>query len=267
MKIVIIEDERRTAKRLISLLEKYDSTIEILAELSSVTQSVAWFKEHFHTSEDLPDLAFMDIHLEDGDCFQIIKELDLKVPIIFTTAFDNYMVRAFKVNSIDYLLKPIEFDELVAAIDKFKSLNQVVKRQEKWTTENLLHLQQMLSAMSNQQKATEYKDRFMVSLGTKIRAVKTSDIAYFFLQGRTVSIAMHDGTMLPVDYSLDKVSQLVDPKDFFRINRQFIITFTSIQHIHTFSAGKLKIDLKPKAPVEVFVSSDRVSAFKEWLGK
>jgi DNA-binding LytR/AlgR family response regulator len=258
MNVVVIEDERLTAERLISLVKKYDASIHVFARIASVTEAISWFESNPVTAVDL---IFMDIHLEDGDSFQIISKLNLKTPIIFTTAFDDYMIKAFKVNSIDYLLKPISYEELAAALDKFKSLRS--NNENKSGQIDINSLIEQLKRQSNPQ----FKDRFMVTVGTRIRSIKTETIAYFYLEEKTVLLVTNDGTTLPVDYSLDKLMQLIDPKQFFRVNRQFIVSVNSIQLVHTISAGKLKLDVIPKPKHEVSVSGDRVADFKEWLGK
>lgn len=250
MNVVVIEDERLTAQRLVSLIKKYDDSISVLAQIPSVTEAISWFETHLPTSVDL---IFMDIHLEDGDSFQIISQLNLNTPIIFTTAFDGYMIKAFKVNSIDYLLKPINYDELAAALDKFKSLRSGT------TQVDIKALIRQLTPPS--------KDRFMVTVGNKIRPIKTENIAYFYLEAKTVFLVTNDGTVLPIDYSLDKLTQLVDPRQFFRVSRQFVVSLNSIKMVHTISAGKLRLDLIPKTKDEVTVSGDRITSFKEWLGK
>jgi DNA-binding LytR/AlgR family response regulator len=260
MNVVVIEDERLTAQRLISLVKKYDASIHVLTQISSVVEAISWFKTHPITSVDL---IFMDIHLEDGDSFQIVAELNLKTPIIFTTAFDQYMIKAFKVNSIDYLLKPVNYEELAAALDKFKSLRSSNEFQSGSTQVDIKALIKQLSQQNNPQ----FKDRFMVTVGTRIRSIKTESIAYFYLEEKTVLLVTYDGAILPIDYSLDKLMQIIDPKQFFRVSRQFIVSLNSIQMVHTISAGKLKLDLIPKTKQEVAVSGDRVSGFKEWLGK
>ncbi|QMW04440.1 LytR/AlgR family response regulator transcription factor [Spirosoma foliorum] len=258
MNVVIIEDENLTAKRLESLLHKYDSGITVLARLPSVAEAVAWFDE----STDPVDLIFMDIHLEDDLGFRIFEQTQLITPVIFTTAYDEYMIQAFKVNSIDYLLKPINYDELVAAIEKFKAL----KKQFGQNTSSSHDIETLLNLIGKS-KHTDYKDRFMITVGTKIRSIETSEVAYFYLEEKVVFLVTKDGLTLPVDYSLDKLTQLLNPRQFFRISRQFLVSLPAIQTIHTFSAGKLKLDLNPKSRQEVFVSGDRMTEFKEWLGK
>jgi len=260
MNVIIIEDEKLTAKRLHAQLKKYDSNINILVELASVAESVLWLTQN---SQPL-DLIFMDIHLEDGDSFQIFQKTNLQTPIIFTTAFDEYMIKAFKVNSIDYLLKPINYEDLSAAIDKFKSLKSVISgRDEAVSSQSLDKLLASLGKVNT----PDYKDRFMITVGTKIRTVKTTEIAFFFLEDKAVFLMTFDNAVLPADYSLDRLMQMLDPKQFFRTNRQFIVSLDAIQIVHTYSAGKLKLDLKPKPREEVFVSGDRITEFKEWLGK
>lgn len=258
MNVVIIEDENLTSKRLESLLHKYDPTINVLARIPSVAEAVDWLNE---PTRPAIDLAFMDIHLEDDLGFRIFEQADLSTPVIFTTAYDEYMIQAFKVNSIDYLLKPINYDELVAAIEKYKSLKKQFGQ-----TNSSPDLEAILN-MIGKQKTVDYKDRFMITVGTKIRSIETADIAYFFLEEKVVFLVTKDGLTLPVDYSLDKLTQLLNPRQFFRISRQFLVSLPAIQTIHTFSAGKLKLDLVPKTKQEVFVSGDRMTEFKEWLGK
>lgn len=257
MNVVIIEDERLTARRLISLLNEYDSSIEVLAQLPSVEEAVAWFQASNHPK---PDLIFLDIHLEDDLGFRILEQTHITTPVIFTTAYDEYMLQAFKVNSIDYLLKPINYDDLVGAITKFKTLQQQYAQPAQPDLSALL-------TMLNKPRDVAYKDRFMVTVGTKIRSVETNDIAYFFFEDKATFLVTKAGVNLALDYSLDKLTQLLDPKRFFRVNRQFLVSLESLQTIHTYSGGKLKIDLTPKSRHEVFVSGDRITDFKEWLGK
>ncbi|HMG92266.1 MAG TPA: LytTR family DNA-binding domain-containing protein, partial [Chryseolinea sp.] len=252
MNVVVIEDERLTAQRLISLLKKYDASINVLTQISSVAEAISWFKTNPINSVDL---IFMDIHLEDGDSFQIISQLNLLTPIVFTTAFDDYMIKAFKVNSIDYLLKPVNYEELAAALNKFRSLRSNNELQSGSMQVDFKALIKQLSQQSNPQ----FKDRFMITVGTRIRSIKTESIAYFYLEEKTVLVVTNDGTTLPIDYSLDKLKQIIDPKQFFRVSRQFIVSLNSIQMVRTISAGKLKLDLIPKTKQEVVVSGDRVS--------
>jgi DNA-binding LytR/AlgR family response regulator len=252
MNVVIIEDEDRTARQLERMLKKYDPTIHILTQLPSVKEAVSWFGQN-----PIPDLAFMDIHLEDGLAFSIFEQIRLTLPVIFTTAYDDYMIKAFKVNSVDYLLKPVDYDELVAALEKFKTIRQHPAIPDLNT----------LMALIQKPKEASFKERFMVSIGTKIRSVEASDLAYFFSEEKATFLVTKDGQSLPVEYSLDQLVNLLNPNVFFRVNRQFFVARPAIQTIHAYSAGKLKLELLPPARHEVFVSMSRITEFKDWLGR
>ncbi|GAB4037458.1 LytR/AlgR family response regulator transcription factor [Spirosoma jeollabukense] len=252
MNVVIIEDEDRTARQLERLLKKYDPSMHVLTQLPSVKAAVAWFSEH-----PQPDLAFMDIHLEDGLAFRIFEQLTLTVPVIFTTAYDEYVLKAFKVNSIDYLLKPVDYEELVAAMEKFKTIR----------SQPILPDLNTLLQLIQKPQASSFKERFMVTIGTKIHSIEVADIAYFYSEEKATFLLTKVGQLLPLEYSLDQLSGLVNPGHFFRVNRQFIVARTAIQTVHAYSAGKLKLDLLPASRHEVFVSMSRLSEFKDWLGR
>ena len=258
MKVLIVEDEKRTAQRLEKLLKEYDPGIEVLAQIPGVAKGVAWFAD---ASNPTPDLLLLDIHLEDGSGFQLIEQAGLTLPVVFTTAFDEYTLQAFKTNSIDYLLKPIDADELGAALDKFKSFRSAPAPD----------LNTLLSLLGQNPggspKAVEYKERFMVTIGTKIRSIETRDIAYFFFADKSTWLTTQQGLNVSIEHSLDKLTELLDPNRFFRVNRAFLVSLESIETIHAYSGGKLKVDLAPEARLEVFVSGDRITPFKEWLGK
>lgn len=252
MNVVIIEDEDRTARQLERMLKKYDSSAQILTQIPSVKEAVSWFGKH-----PLPDLVFMDIHLEDGLAFSIFEQTKLTAPVIFTTAYDEYVLRAFKVNSIDYLLKPVEFEEMAAALDKFKN----IRSQPTLPDINTL-LQFIQKPHSN-----PYRERFMISIGTKIHSVEVADVAYFYSEEKATFLVNKGGQLFPLEYSLDQLVGLLKPAQFFRVNRQFIVARTAIQTIHAYSAGKLKLDLTPVSRQDVFVSISRLSEFKDWLGR
>lgn len=251
MNTIIIEDENLTAQRLEGMLKKCDSSIRVLATLPSVAESVQWLRQH-----DAPDLVFMDIHLEDDLCFKIFELAPLTAPVIFTTAYDEYMIKAFKVNSIDYLLKPVNLVELMAALDKFKALR------EQFSKPDFDTLLQYIG-----QRVPEYKTRFMITVGNKIRSVETAEIAYFYSDDKITFMVTRDGQHLPIDFSLDKLTSLLDPQQFFRSSRQYLVGFSAIQAVLTHFKGKLKLELAPKARHDVFVSGDRMTDFKDWLGK
>lgn len=252
MNIVIIEDEDRTARQLERLLKKYDPDVQILVQLPSIKTAVEWFNQN-----PKPDLVFMDIHLEDGLAFSIFEQIQLTVPVIFTTAYDEYMLKAFKVNSIDYLLKPIDFDELAAAIEKYKNLRN----------QQIAPDLSALLALIQKPKAPSFKERFMINIGTKIHSIEVSNIAYFYSEEKGTFLMTKTGQLLPIEQSLDQMISLLTPDNFFRVSRQFIVARTAIQTIHTYSAGKLKLDLVPVSRLEVFVSTRRLPEFKDWLGR
>lgn len=252
MNIVIIEDEDRTARQLERLLIKYDPAMHVLVQLPSIKKSVEWFNQH-----PQPDLVFMDIHLEDGLAFSIFEQIKLTVPVIFTTAYDDYMLKAFKVNSIDYLLKPIEYEELAAAIDKFKTLR----------AQPVMPDLNALLALIQKPQLPAFKERFMVNIGTKIHSIEVVNIAYFYSEEKATFLVTKTGQSLPIEQSLDQVTPMLNPAHFFRVNRQFIIARTSMQTIQAYSIGKFKLDLQPVSRHEVFVSTRRLSEFKDWIGR
>jgi DNA-binding LytR/AlgR family response regulator len=260
MNVVIVEDESLSAQRLEILLRAYDPAIQVVALLYSVAEAVEWFSDQLPANP--PDLVFMDIRLEDGSAFGIIEKVKLTVPIIFTTAYETYAIQAFKANSIDYLLKPIDENELATAIDKFK-----------WTQQKQrfsLAGHSKRSTLLNWQNApgqTPYKDRFMVTVGTKINSIGVAQIAYFFYEEKTTYLTTQDGQNMVIEYSLDKVTSLLDPHQFFRVNRAYLVSLSAIQSIHTYSGSKVNLKLQPSPRQEVFVSPDRLNEFKKWLGK
>lgn len=255
MNVVIVEDEKLTARRLENLLADYDPDIRVLAVLRSVKKSLVWFAQ----TNILPDLLFLDIHLEDDSGFRLIEQAGLALPIIFTTAYDQYTLQAFKTNSIDYLLKPIDEIELAAALDKFKRLHGTSKLAP---LPDMTMLMQALKATPS-----PYKERFMVNIGTKIRSIETTETAYFFFEDKSTWLTTREGQHISIEYSLDKLETLLDPKRFFRVNRAFLVAVDAIQTIQTYSGSKLKVELRPAPGQEVFVSGHRVVSFKEWLGK
>lgn len=254
MKVLIVEDELFTAQRLADMLHTYDPGIQVLAQLPSVAKSVKWFKT---TQGPPPDLIFLDIHLEDDLGFRLIEQLNLTIPIIFTTAYDKYALQAFKANSIDYLLKPIEMEELTAALDKFTLIRQAATSAQP----------EREPAEPAPKTTPSYRDRFMVSIGPKLRSIRTDEIAYFFFEDKATYLMPYVGIPVPVDYSLDKLGQLLNPDQFFRVNRSFLVSISAIQSAHTYSGSKLKVDLEPLPRQDVFVSIDRVTEFKDWMGR
>lgn len=250
VRALIIEDEPNAARRLQRLVEDTDSTIEIQTVIESVKEAVIWL------STNQADLIFLDINLADGLSFSIFEKVKVETPIIFTTAYDQYAIKAFKLNSLDYLLKPIDREELSIAIEKFR--NQLLSIPQ-------IDLEAILEAL--QQPAESFQERFMVSAGDKIRSVPIEQVAYFFGQQKFVFLITHDGRRHLVDYTLTQLEKMLNPAKFFRINRQFIIGFDAISHMYPHSKSRLRIELTPKADMEAVVSIEKTPRFKEWIGK
>ena len=249
MNVLIVEDEELSAERLQNLIGNIDSSIHVLGIIPSVFETIAYLQNKANTQ---PDLIFLDIHLEDGNGFRIIESQDLLIPIIFTTAFDDYLLRAFKTHSIDYLLKPINPLELQASLSKFRKIRASTEEQTEETTHTA---------------AEKYKDRFLVTAGSRIFTFQSSEIAYFTIEERATFMRLFDGRHFAVEYSLEKLSQMLDPAGFFGIKRKKLLSLHAIREMHAISAGKLKIDLNPATAQEVYVSSERMTEFKNWLGK
>lgn len=251
MKTLIIEDEQPAAKRLAKLLSAHSPDCEILEMIDSVEAAVKWLRDF-----PKPDLIFMDIQLADGLSFDIFSKTEVTAPVIFTTAFDQYTLRAFKVNSVDYLLKPIDPEELKSAIGKFRRFHQKEEAYDRTGLEKML--QTVLSRQS-------YKERFLVKSGQHISYLPTSDIAYFFSEDGITFAQTISGKKHIIETTLDQLSEVLDPKDFFRMNRQVLAQIHSIKKISTWFNSRLKVELSPASAVNTVVSRERVAAFKAWL--
>ncbi len=252
LRILIIEDEPLAAQRLIRLVQELRPEVEILDTLDTVKASVAWLSAH------TADLIFMDIHLADGNSFSIFEQVTVKSPIIFTTAYDQYAIRAFKHNSIDYLLKPIEVEELAHSLEKLAQLQPNEKPPA-------LDLKMIMDTL--QGKKPDYQRRFMVTSGEKIKSVPIEEVAYFFGQQKFVFLITQDGRQHIVDYTLTQLETMLDPDQFFRINRQFIIGFSAIQNMVAYSNSRIKVDVHPAADIEAIVSIEKTRHFKDWLNR
>ncbi len=251
MKTIIIEDEKLAAERLEELIHEIDPSIKISAKLTSVEHSIKWLKQN------KPDLIFLDIQLEDGLSFSIFDKVEVDTPIIFTTAYDQYAIKAFKLNSIDYLLKPIKKEELRESLNKYKNIK----------TSYSMDFEEIIKNI--QSKEISYKKRFLIQYGQKIKKVETDEIAYFYAMEKNVFLTTLTGNSYPVDYTLDKLQEAIDPGKFFRINRKIIVGFDAIKNMIPYSRSRIKIELNPSAPkdVEALVSVERAAAFKEWMDK
>jgi two-component system LytT family response regulator len=253
MEVLIIEDEEPAAERLVGLLQQYDASIHPLAILSSVEAAVQWFADHRQ-----PDLVLLDIHLSDGLCFDIFKQVELRCPIIFCTAYDQYVLDAFQVHSIDYLLKPVQYPKLEKSLQKMEAIRSQMR-----PVGNEAHFNEIIHMIRNSQQ--RYKSRFMVKSGNRIKAVKSSDIAYFNSRNKVTLLVTKEGQRFPLDYTLDELSTMLAPVLFFHVNRNLIIHIDSVKEVHPYFKGRLKLVLFPEQEEETIISSQKTPLFKAWL--
>jgi DNA-binding LytR/AlgR family response regulator len=248
MNCLIVEDEKVAAERLVGLIKKYDPSIDITEIVQSVKNAVQWLNTH-----QAPDLIFMDIQLADGLSFEIFEQTIVKAPVIFTTAYDEYALKAFKVNSIDYLLKPIDHGELKNAIDKFKE-NNSPKEIPAQIFDSIMH-----------SLTKKYKNKFVMIVGEHIKVFTTEDIQCFYSMEKYTFLQNNSGRDYAINYSLDQLEDLLDPAQFFRINRKFIVSFSSISDIINYSNSRLKVKLNSNESDDLIVSREKVQDFKKWL--
>ena len=253
MKVLIVEDEIPAAEKLERYLKKYDPTTEITAVLDTTAKAVTWLE----SNQDLIDLIFMDIQLIDGLSFQIFQQVRVRKPVIFTTAFNEFALDAFKVNSIDYLLKPITFTDLSASLKKLESLREQLNVNKEQND----RIQQVFSNL----KTKEYKSRFMVKLGEHIRSITTEQISLLYADGRDVYLVTTQKGKFIIDYTLEGLENILDPRIFFRLNRTFILNINSIKDVLIYSNSRLKITLHQEFDKEIIVSREKVGDFKEWF--
>ncbi|MEM9324408.1 MAG: LytTR family DNA-binding domain-containing protein [Bacteroidota bacterium] len=258
MKVLIIEDEAPAFRRLQKVLAEVDDSIEIVEVIDSVEDSIKWFRNH-----QAPELVFMDIQLSDGISFEIFEQTPVTSPVIFTTAFDEYMLRAFKVNSIDYLLKPIKREDLELSLAKYRQLREAFGSQEE--TKPAVDLAALLKTIRLDDR--KYKTRFLIKQGDKFLSLDVDDIAHFYTRHGVVHVVNLAGHTHLIDQTLDEISQQLDPEKFYRANRQFIVCIHSIEMAHRYHKGKILLQLKPAASEEVIVSAERASDFKDWFGE
>ncbi|MBP6128659.1 LytTR family DNA-binding domain-containing protein [Flavobacterium sp.] len=251
MNIIIIEDEKPAARLLQRKVEKLG--LKVTKMLHSVEESIAWFRNNSH-----PDLIFLDIQLSDGLSFELFEQIEIKSAVIFTTAYDEYALRAFKLNSIDYLLKPIDEDELSTAISKFK--NQFQKN-----TISSLDFEAIKRMLVNPVEK-EYKTRFSVKIGQQIKVIPIDEIECFYSENKGTYIHTLDNRNYLTDVTLEVLETEINPKDFYRVSRKFIISLKAIKEIQMYSNSRLKISLTSYSDDEIIVARERVSEFKNWIG-
>jgi len=247
MRVLIVEDETVAYENLVDILSETDALIEVAGNTESVTQTVQWLK-----TNPAPDLIFMDIHLSDGSAFSIFEKMQVETPIIFTTAYDEYAIEAFKVNSIDYLLKPIKTEEIKRALHKF----------DKWTHSDIT---QYLAKISRLAPVPKYKDKILIPFKDKLLPIDLPDISCFYTTEKHTCIYMKDGCNYPYSKTLEQISTSLDPTQFMRANKQFIIARNSVKNITVWFDNRLLITLDIETPERIYISKNKAAEFKSWM--
>lgn len=248
MKVLIIEDETAAARNLQSMLESIEPEIQVVGITESIIDTLDWFAEN-----PMPDIVFMDIHIADGESFRIFDSVDISAPIIFTTAYDQYALEAFKVNSIDYLLKPLKEEDLQRAMDKWRRITHTERNEYRHRIDTMISEQHQRS------------DMFLVHVKDKIVPLQAADIAYFYTSNERVSAHLLDGTSLPMDKTLEALQSSLSEHDFFRANRQFIVARKAVKDISVWFGSRLSLNLTVEIPERIVISKARVPEFKRWL--
>lgn len=250
MKVLIVEDETAASENLAGMLAELDAGIEILAVKESVQQTVGWLR-----ANDAPDLIFMDIHLSDASAFSIFEQVEVKTPIIFTTAYDEYAIDAFKVNSIDYLLKPVLMNDLKRALDKFRMLNR---------SDVMEYLARMM-ALNEDRGQNAYRKSLLVAVRDKLIPIELTDVACIHNTGRNTQIILKDGRSFPYNKSLDQIMSTLNPRDFIRANKQYIVAKSVVKELVVWFDSRLLVRVDAKLPEPMYVSKNKAAEFKNWL--
>jgi two-component system response regulator LytT len=252
-KAIIIEDEKPAAEHLQRLINQVDIKIDILRIISSVDEALSWFKNN-----QVPDLIFLDIQLSDGLSFEIFNHVNITCPVIFTTAYEEYAIKAFKVNSIDYLLKPIGIDDLKYAIDQFRSISYNITDSYNQALRN--KVDQVMKMLTN-----NYKSRFIVNVGMHIKSVEVEKINLFYSLEKATFILDNTGKTYDINYSLEQIEKLIDPKQYFRISRKYIVNINAIADIISYSGSRLKLKIGNSKDDDILVSRSKLTEFRRWL--
>jgi two-component system, LytTR family, response regulator LytT len=258
MKIFIVEDEDLAIKKLKKTLQSVDEEASVVGEADSIKSSVEWLQ-----SNPAPDLILMDIELADGQSFEIFNQTKVQSPVIFVTSYDEYALKAFKVNSIDYLLKPVQKEDLQAALEKYRQIKNLYKDSQS----PQISMDALVKELQQKLNIKEYRKRFLVKHGQKLVSIETDDIAFFFSDGRLNFFKTNDNRKFVVDYTMDELGDMLDPDKYFRISRSYFISVNSVDQIHDYFGNRLLLHLKPASEKEAIVSREKVSDFKDWLGK
>lgn len=252
MKILIVEDEDLAVKKLQKTLLAVDASANVVGVTDSIKSSVEWLQEN-----PQPDLILMDIELADGQSFEIFNLTDIKSPVIFTTSYDEFALKAFKVNSVDYLLKPIQKEDLQAALKKFQKLKG----------NGDINIDSLVKELQQKLQPKEYRKRFLVKHAQKLVSIEIDEIAYFYSDGRLNFFKTSDNKKFVVDYTMDELEDMLDPEKYFRISRSFYVSINSVDKIDDYFGNRLILGLKPAVDKEALVSREKVTEFKKWMGK
>ena len=260
MNILIVEDEDLAVKKIQKTLSSVDSEAVITGITDSIKSTVEWLQQH-----PQPDLILMDIELADGQSFEIFNLVEVKSPVVFTTSYDEYALKAFKVNSIDYLLKPVQKEELQNALNKYRKMKDTYSPK---TEENKDHsLDSLVKELQRKLQPKEFRKRFLVKHAQKLVSIEIDEIAYFFSDGRLNFFKTTDNRKFVVDYTMDELEDMLDPEQYFRISRSFYVSVGSIDKIDDYFGNRLILQLKPAVDKEALVSREKVTDFKKWMGK
>lgn len=264
MNILIVEDEKLAVRKLTKLLEEAAPDFVIKGVTPSIEATVEWISQNRAAGNAEPDLLFLDIELADGQSFEIFNRIDIRSTVIFTTSYDEYALQAFKVNSIDYLLKPVQLEDLQRSIKKFYDLTG-----QRGTSAISLppNLESILKNLHLQQPPADYRKRFLVKQGQKLLSIETSEIAYFYIDESVSFFKTHVAQRFMVDYRMDEMELFLDPDRFFRVNRSMIVTHSSVVQIQPYYNNRLVLALKPVFEKEAIVSREKTNDFKKWMGK
>ncbi len=254
MKVLIVEDEDLAVKKLQKILTSVDASAEVAGVTDSIKTSVEWLQ-----ANPDPDLILMDIELSDGQSFEIFNLTEVRSPVIFTTSYDEYALKAFKVNSIDYLLKPVQKEELQAALSKYRKF--------KGSGHADINIENLIKELQQKLQPKEYRKRFLVKHAQKLVSVETDEIAFFYSDGRLNFFKTTDNRKFVVEYTMDELEDMLEPARFFRISRSFYVSVGSIEKIDDYFGNRLILGLKPTVDKEALVSREKVSDFKKWMGK
>lgn len=260
MKILIVEDEELAVKKLQKTLNEVDPTATVVGVAESIETTVDWLQ-----TNQTPDLILMDIELADGQSFEIFSRVEVKSPVVFTTSYDEYALKAFKVNSVDYLLKPIQKDELESALNKYRQIKGLYT--STGAAAGDFNIDTLVKELQQKLQLKEFRKRFLVKHAQKLVSIEVDEIAYFFSDGRLNFFKTYDNRKFVVDYTMDELEVMLDPEKYFRISRSFYISVESVDQIHDYFGNRLLLHLKPAVDKEALVSREKVSDFKKWMGK